>query len=255
MAKKPNNGSRKSAVAVAVLVCGLYGMIQAGSYTLTTYYPSPSGVYQSLVTTRDTILARDGGKVKIGTNQGLGTLVELNGQVMLHDGWANGVFYIPSATSGNRESGYYFRTGSPAGYQERLFISGGPAQGGNVGIGTIAPRTPAPNGASSGNLDVNDVYLRAAGRWASQPPSCRRVTAVSNVMPHLGSHAQCAQGERLLTGGGRCETPGSGLCAGVSKGVMHYSGPDLGMNGWVTDCYANDGSGEACSEAWAVCCR
>lgn len=39
---------------------------------------------------------------------------------------------------------------------------------GNVGIGTAAPQTPAPNGRAAGNIDVNDVYLRSAGRWMSQ---------------------------------------------------------------------------------------
>lgn len=38
---------------------------------------------------------------------------------------------------------------------------------GNVGIGTATPKTPAPNNLSA-NLDVNDVYLRSNGKWASQ---------------------------------------------------------------------------------------
>ena len=38
---------------------------------------------------------------------------------------------------------------------------------GNVGVGTTTPNTAAPNGLS-GNIDVNDVYLRSVGRWASQ---------------------------------------------------------------------------------------
>ena len=48
---------------------------------------------------------------------------------------------------------------------------------GNVGIGTATPNTaPSPaNGATKGNLDVNDIYLRASNRWASAlsaPPVC-----------------------------------------------------------------------------------
>jgi len=44
---------------------------------------------------------------------------------------------------------------------------------GNVGIGTVNPTTAAnPNGNTTGNLDVNDVWLRdanaGAGRWASE---------------------------------------------------------------------------------------
>lgn len=43
---------------------------------------------------------------------------------------------------------------------------------GNVGIGTSTPQSPAPNDEVAGNLDVNDVYIRAAsagaGLWVSQ---------------------------------------------------------------------------------------
>ncbi|MCU0651681.1 MAG: hypothetical protein MUC39_01910 [Candidatus Omnitrophica bacterium] len=47
---------------------------------------------------------------------------------------------------------------------ERMIIS----SSGNVGIGTTSPQTPAPGGGTTGNLDVNDVYLRSTGKWASQ---------------------------------------------------------------------------------------
>lgn len=42
---------------------------------------------------------------------------------------------------------------------------------GNVGIGTSNPRSPAPNAAASGNLDVNDVWVRGANKWVSQSPT------------------------------------------------------------------------------------
>lgn len=38
---------------------------------------------------------------------------------------------------------------------------------GNVGIGTTSPSSAAPN-SQSGNLDVNDVYLRSSNIWMSQ---------------------------------------------------------------------------------------
>jgi len=38
---------------------------------------------------------------------------------------------------------------------------------GNVGIGTTSPQSPAPN-AQSGNIDVNDIYLRNGNKWLSQ---------------------------------------------------------------------------------------
>lgn len=39
---------------------------------------------------------------------------------------------------------------------------------GNVGVGTASPRSDPPSGAPTGNLDVNDLFIRSAGRWASQ---------------------------------------------------------------------------------------
>lgn len=42
---------------------------------------------------------------------------------------------------------------------------------GNVGVGTKSPQGLAPNGIAQGNLDVNDVYLRSLGQWASQSTS------------------------------------------------------------------------------------
>lgn len=43
---------------------------------------------------------------------------------------------------------------------------------GNVGIGVSTPQSPAPNAEVAGNLDANDIYVRAAdngnGAWVSQ---------------------------------------------------------------------------------------
>jgi hypothetical protein len=45
---------------------------------------------------------------------------------------------------------------------------------GNVGIGTMSPNSPAPNG-QSGNLDVNDIWVRSAnngsGEWFTRAVS------------------------------------------------------------------------------------
>jgi len=54
----------------------------------------------------------------------------------------------------------------------------------NVGIGTTSPQTPAPN-ALTGNLDVNDIYLRSTSQWVSQigwyvPTSIIATTATHN---------------------------------------------------------------------------
>jgi hypothetical protein len=59
---------RRAAVGVlaAALLFGA-GWAISETLTMTTYYPSPSGVYRRLVTTAQTLLARDGGSVGIGT--------------------------------------------------------------------------------------------------------------------------------------------------------------------------------------------
>ena len=54
-------------VLAALLLSTLARELSSESVTLTTYYPAPSGVYTQMVTTGNTYLARDGGKVAIGT--------------------------------------------------------------------------------------------------------------------------------------------------------------------------------------------
>jgi len=50
----------------AFFLCWRPGFLGSESLTLTTYYPAPYGGYASLLTTGQTILARDGGSVGIG---------------------------------------------------------------------------------------------------------------------------------------------------------------------------------------------
>ncbi len=61
--------SRKSVLPLFVLGFLFWhpGFIGSESLTLTTYYPAPYGGYVSLLTTGQTLLARDGGNVGIGT--------------------------------------------------------------------------------------------------------------------------------------------------------------------------------------------
>lgn len=50
-----------------LLMLGVCNELSSESVTLTTYYPAPSGVYTQMITTTNTYLARDSGKVGIGT--------------------------------------------------------------------------------------------------------------------------------------------------------------------------------------------
>lgn len=54
---------------------------------------------------------------------------------------------------------------------------------GNVGVGVVSPSSPAPNAATKGNLDVNDIYLRSVNRWLSQGAiTCRANNALSYIV-------------------------------------------------------------------------
>ncbi len=62
--------------------------------------------------------------------------------------------------------GLWFFNGTNS--ESRLFIE---HDTGNVGIGTTSPNSPAPGPGgtpTTGNLEVNDVYLRSVNKWASQ---------------------------------------------------------------------------------------
>ena len=119
--------------------------------TLTTYYPSPSGVYTQMITTGNTYLARDGGnssRVGVGTTNPAAKL-DVAGQVRIADGTqganriltsdANGLatwvaqpkgFGGAYCTGGGSVAGYANpitgKFSCPAGYAAKpMFASGG----------------------------------------------------------------------------------------------------------------------------------
>lgn len=102
---------------------------------------------------------------------------------------------------------------------------------GNVGIGTTTPTGAASpgNGQATGNLDVNDVYLRSAGRWASQlggGPASWIVTEVTATCPETGwCPVSCPAATTLLTGG--C------ICSNASTGDWGLTRNHPNGNGWV----------------------
>ncbi|MBI3548785.1 MAG: hypothetical protein HY078_07095 [Elusimicrobia bacterium] len=56
----------RAGLAALLLCCGVLEL-SSETMTLTTYYPSPLGVYKSLTSTQQATFARDGGNVGIGT--------------------------------------------------------------------------------------------------------------------------------------------------------------------------------------------
>lgn len=65
-------GPRTAVIAATALLLGLTaGEVASENLSLATYYPSPTGVYTSMLTTAQTYLARDGRGVTIGSSQGV----------------------------------------------------------------------------------------------------------------------------------------------------------------------------------------
>jgi hypothetical protein len=102
--------SRRLAVGLAAfLVLALGYEVVSESLTMTTYYPSPSGVYRRLVSTAQTFLARDGGNVGVRTTAPAATL-DVNGSLKSSSLLTGAIdtnqdsIEINSANSGNRNA-------------------------------------------------------------------------------------------------------------------------------------------------------
>ncbi len=96
------------------------------SLTLESYYPSPLGIYSNLTSTGDTFLARDGGKVGVGTSSPQAGL-DVNGIVKLGTYGGNPPASVPGAVAG----GIYYDT-----QQKQVYANDGSAWkavGGNSG--------------------------------------------------------------------------------------------------------------------------
>src|SRR3989338_3809424 len=77
-----------------VVVAGVASVVQAEDVTVTTYYPSPRGTYQTLSTTSNTTLATDPlSSVGIGGVAALGAKLDVLGKLSLRDG-TQGANYI-----------------------------------------------------------------------------------------------------------------------------------------------------------------
>jgi hypothetical protein len=87
---------------LTAMILGAAWWAYAETLTMTTYYPSPSGVYRSLVSTAQTLLARDGGNVGVGTTNPQARL-DVNGNSTLR-GAVNtgGPIELNSTNAGNR---------------------------------------------------------------------------------------------------------------------------------------------------------
>ena len=152
----------------ACMVLAAAPEVASESVTLTTYYPAPSGVYTKMITTGDTYLARDGGRVGIGTT-GPGFELEVNGPA---GNWAERFVSGGAMAYFAHSSGYgaYIDAGSSAGSgtyaldvnkqgTPYLFVRGD----GNVGIGTAGPAQKLDVAGAEANYGTLPHY----SNWAA----------------------------------------------------------------------------------------
>ena len=84
MSVRPESLRKIGYLALALGLAGLFpGFLLAEEMTMTTYYPAPYGGYNSILTTGNTFLARDGGNVGIGTNSP-STKLHVNGNTQIN---------------------------------------------------------------------------------------------------------------------------------------------------------------------------
>lgn len=161
---------RWTLVASLLAVCA--PELGSETVTLSTYYPAPSGVYTKMITTQDTWLARDSGKVGIGTQTPAAKL-DVYGTVRV------GNFDTASQPAGAEGAIYYNTTDKIfKGYRNGAWmdLGGGPwtdnAAGGTVyvtdtgrrvGIGTTSPAT---------SLDVSGIIMTRQSGTGGTGGSC-----------------------------------------------------------------------------------
>lgn len=209
---KLNFSRRQITVLLAFFLLAWHpGFIGSETLTLTTYYPAPYGGYVSLLTTNQTLLARDGGNVGIGI-AGPGSKLHVAGATQITDGnaaadtAAYGTFgvtrpasgqtltYIAMTRAGNVvkamgvDSSNNWVFGLPtAGNQVIASPQMVITQGGNVGI---ANSWPSERLSVSGNISVTgDIIMTNTGYIRN---------VCSRVQYSIGPQAFCPAGARVM---------------------------------------------------------
>lgn len=161
--------NRKNVLFLLVLffLCWHPGFIGSESLTLTTYYPAPYGGYVRILTTNQTLLARDGGNVGVRTGAVTPrTPLDVNGEIAtasrmtLAQNMASNSLTWHLDNAGGRFRVFQQPNITTAGTERMTILSGN----GFVGINTTNPqqRLHVLNGniqVENGNLNIMNGHL------------------------------------------------------------------------------------------------
>jgi len=135
-------------------LCWHPGFLGSETLTLTTYYPAPYGGYASLLTTGQTLLARDGGNVGIGTGAGGVPGYKLTVQ----GGIGGNVAFTPSYTAwwtyaaGDGGAAIY---NDASGYNTLMIVGNASGGGGIRRVGVWDDLNVSGSESIQGSLNVN----------------------------------------------------------------------------------------------------
>lgn len=190
------------------------GFLGSETLTLTTYYPAPYGGYVSILTTNQTLLARDAGNVgiRVGTTNVPRRPLDVNGEIVTSSRLTMAQNMDTTSRTWHLDnSGGRFRVFE----QPNINVSGSEwltiLTGGNVGIGTTAPTQKLQvangnllitgNGTTTGNLtiqngNINGLCSVVAYGFAPTSPCPARMRAIA-----FYGTAGCNSGGLLFLGG------------------------------------------------------
>lgn len=208
---------------VGLLCCLCAQDLASESVTLTTYYPAPSGIYTKMITTGQTMLARDSGYVGVHTSSPQ-QMLDVNGNIRF--GGMGGLLY------GYSSGGYHY-----------MYMTENDGNGGPNDWMYIMPSWYGPRGhvyqytADSIFYDGSGVMRFTGGRLAVGAWSASSRLDVGNgaVRSAEANGAGCYQltyfGGRSYCASGYYATYTTGIWAGDSI----QAGPG-GLNGFMYCC-------------------
>lgn len=238
-----------TAVLALAFLCWNPHILGSETLTLTTYYPSPYGGYARLLTTDQTILARDGGRVGVG-NSSPGAKLDVTANSTTWGGWYEAIRLSQGAHSaithpgggllfgmhGNRN--FYWADTMAGSYRMILYNGGSLYVQSRIGAG-VNPTEPLDvngSGRIRTDLRVNrdlrvDRNLYVSGRILGM---CRSISYGVNT------NERCNWNERVFA------AYGNGNCV---NGMLFLGGSLQDRNRWRYTSTACDRGGTL------LCCR